>query len=213
MGLDLPPHQVAAITRRINRLARRLRGGTESRSMDQLRADVLLDLLTGTTTARGREGGGMVDIHVDLTTLAHLADLPGELAGYGPVIADIARQVAWRQAGTEWRYTVTDPVTGRPIQNGTTRRRPTASQRRHVQADRPTCIFPGCRMLAADSDLDHRIPHSEGGPTDGSNLEPLCRHDHRIRHRAGWVHEALADGDHRWTSKLGHIYITSRAPP
>jgi hypothetical protein len=41
----------------------------------------------------------------------------------------------------------------------------------------------------------------------------LCRHDHRIRHEAGWVHEPLPNGGHRWTTKLGHIYTTSGTPP
>ena len=62
--------------------------------MDQLRADVYLDLLLGADT-NGK--GGVVDIHVDLETLAGLSETPGELAGYGPVIADIARQTTNKQ--------------------------------------------------------------------------------------------------------------------
>ncbi|MCZ6455928.1 MAG: hypothetical protein O6650_01630 [Actinobacteria bacterium] len=34
----------------------------------------------------------MVDIRVDLETLTGLTENPGELAGFGPVIADIARR-------------------------------------------------------------------------------------------------------------------------
>jgi hypothetical protein len=71
--------------------------------MDQLRADVMLDLLVGADGHRRRTdktvaavGGavGVVDIRVDLATLCRLVDHPGELAGYGPVIADIARRAA-----------------------------------------------------------------------------------------------------------------------
>jgi hypothetical protein len=36
-------------------------------------------------------GGGTVDITVDLRTLLGLTEEPGELGGWGPVIADIAR--------------------------------------------------------------------------------------------------------------------------
>ena len=205
-GLDLPPQRVSAITDRINELARSLRSPTETRTMDQLRADVLLDLLDGTAgTAPGRRG--TVDIHVDLTTLTQLDNHAGDLAGYGPVIADIARQVTEEQARAEWRYTITDPDTGRVIHNGITRRRPTASDRREVQATNPHCIFPGCRMPATNSDLDHRIPYAEGGPTTPTHLAPLCRHDHVIRHHANWHHQPLPNGDHQWTTKLGHTYI------
>ena len=213
LGLDLPPHRVAAATRRINHLARSLRGREESRTMDQLRADVLLDLLTGVNHSPKKTANnttGMVDIRVDLETLTRLADHPGELAGYGPVIADIARQAAECQPDAEWRYTVTDPSTGRPVAVGTTRRRPTAGQRRLVEAQHPSCVFPGCRMPAVDCDLDHGIPWSEGGATTDANLAPLCRHDHVVaRHRVGWTYRRLPNGDHQWTSPFGHTYTTT----
>jgi len=212
LGLDLPPDRVDAILGRIGLLARGLKTGGETRTMDQLRADIFLDLLEGTQTQAGIRRG-VVDLHVDLATLAGLAETPGELAGYGPVIADIARQVAERQHGSEWRWTLTDPVTGLPLDNGTTRRRPMAGQRRQVQTTNPTCVFPGCRMPATACDLDHRIPWSDGGPTRIDNLVPLCRHDHRIRHQTGWKHQPLPAGDHHWTSPLGHQYTTSGQPP
>ena len=211
LGLDLPPHRVAAITRRINHLARSLRRAGEPRTMDQLRADVLLDLLD--PRSRRRDGRGTVDIRVDLTTLMGLASRPGDLGGFGPVIADIARQVARDQTEAEWRYTVTDPTTGTVAHAGTTRRRPTAADERLVQAANPCCVFPGCRMPAADCDLDHRTPHSENGPATPENLAPLCRHDHRIRHEAGWSYTRLDGGAHHWTTKLGHSYITPAQPP
>ena len=76
--------------------------------------------------------------------------------GYGPVIADIARQVAENQPGAEWRWSLTHPDSGMVLDNGTTRRRPSTGQRRHVEARRPNCVFPGCRRPALDCDLDHR---------------------------------------------------------
>ena len=213
LGLDLPPHRLAAATRRINYLARSLRIDGETRTMDQLRADVLLDLLNGTNHTAKPGGSGMVDLHVDLDTLAGLVEHPGELAGYGPVIADIARQITNNQHDAEWRYTVTHPHTGQIIANGTTRRRPTAAQRRHVETRDRTCTFPGCRSPATDCDLDHRTPHSQGGPTHITNLGPLCRHHHNIHHHHGWTYQPLPGGDYQWTSPLGHTYTTSGTPP
>jgi hypothetical protein len=189
-----------------------LKTADETRTLDQIRADVFLDLLDGKHHARDRRRG-TVDIQVDLTTLARLSEDPGELAGYGPVIADIARQVAENQPGAEWRWTLTHPDTGLVIDNGTTRRRPTTAQRRHVEARHRTCVFPGCRMPAINCDLDHRQPWAHGGPTNTGNLAPLCRHHHNIRHHGLWTHQALPNGDHLWTSRLGHTYTTSGLPP
>jgi hypothetical protein len=209
-GSDLPPDRAAAAMARINRIARSLRNNAETRTMDQLRADVLLDLLEGTATAHGT-ARGMVDIHVDLDTLAELADSPAELAGYGPVIADIARQISHRQQSSEWRFTITDPDNSQILHTGTTRRRPTTAQQRQVHARYQSCVFPGCRMPATSCDLDHRTPWAEGGTTTIDQLAPCCRHDHTIRH-TGWAYTRLKNGDHRWTSPLGHTYAT-RSPP
>jgi len=152
-GLDLPPDKVAAVTRRINSIARSLRGDGETRTMDQLRADVYLDLLQGTNYTT--KTTGVVHMTVDLDTLTGLTEHPGELNGFTPVISDIARQVALDQPDSEWRYTITDTESGQPVTTGITRRRPTTSQRREVEARDSHCVFPGCRMPATDCDLDH----------------------------------------------------------
>ena len=54
-GLDLPPDRVAAAMRRIADLAQTLKTVDETRTFDQIRADVFLDLLEGTRHARGWE--------------------------------------------------------------------------------------------------------------------------------------------------------------
>ena len=211
LGMDLPPDRATAAAQRINHIARSLRHKDEHRTMDQLRADVYLDLLCGTN--HDTASRGVVDVRVDLDTLTELNNHPGELAGYGPVIADIARRVARDETDAEWRYTITNPDTGQPTHTGVTRRRPTIKQRRAVEARNPTCVFPGCRMPAIGSDLDHRTTWKEGGPTSEENLGPLCRHDHCIRHQHGWTYTPLPNGEHQWTSRLGHTYTTSGTPP
>jgi hypothetical protein len=204
---DLPADRVAAIMDRLTDLAGLARSKGETRTVDQLRADVFLDLLEGT----GRYGRrrGVVDIRVDLTTLMGIDEHAAELLGYGAVVADVARQVAEHRA--EWRVTVTDQA-GEPLHTGTTRRRPTAGQRRTVEARDLTCIFPVCRRPAACCDLDHRTPVSECGTTHVRQLVALCRHDHGLRHRAGWQHRANGDGSHTWVSPLGMTYTRPRAP-
>jgi hypothetical protein len=205
---DLPPDRAVAARRRIDGIARSLRGSGEDRSMDQLRSDVYLDLLCG--TAHSGEGGA-VDIRVDLETLVGLSESPGEIAGYGPVVDDITRRVMAERTDGEWRYTVTHQ--GRPVATGTTRRRPTVAQRRVVEAAHTTCIFPGCRIPAARCDVDHRIEWSKSRITDVADLGPLCPHDHGGRHEFEWSYRYLRNGDVEWTSPLGHTYVTGNRDP
>jgi hypothetical protein len=209
LGLDLPPHRVNAASRRVNHIAKSLKTKDETRTMDQIRADVYLDLLLG-KPSEGPNAG--VHIRVDLDTLSALAEHPGELAGYGPVIADIARQAVAEHLDSEWRYTIVDHE-GRALHDGTTRRRPTTALRRHVEARDQTCIFPGCRMPSVDCDIDHTTRWVDGGTTCECNQAPLCRHNHITKDTHGWTYHRLPNGDYQWISKLGHTYTSSGIPP
>ncbi len=209
---DISPVKASAAIDRINSIAESLRVPGENRTMDQLRADIALDLLCG-SSAHQTKRKGTVNIHVDLDTLAGLADHPGELAGFGPVIADIARQVAGERTDANWRFRVTDPDTGMPVHIGTTRRRPDARQQRHVELRDLTCVFPGCRMPATECDIDHIKTWAESGTTIVKDLAPGCRHDHVGRHRYGWTYQPLPGGDYLWTSRFGHRYTKSGRPP
>ena len=213
MILNAAPDRAAEASNLINKIALDLKTADETRTLDQLRTDVALDLLCGRPNGNPT-GRGTVDIHVDLATLAELSDAPGELAGFGPVIADIARQVTERQTGAEWRYTITDPETGMVLDNGTTtKRHANNKQTRHLHARNRTCITPGCRMPAIECDLDHTKPYAQTGHTTTSELAPLCRHDHCQRHKYGWTYVPIEGGDYLWTSRLGLKYTTSGRPP
>lgn len=211
MGINLPGERVASLMRKINQLARNLKTKDEPRTMDQLRADIFLDLLEGKIhPRRGRRS--IVDIRIDLPTLLGLAEHAGEIPGWGPVISDIARQAVEQQPDGEWRVTVTDPDTGNPIWNGTTRRRPTTAQRRHVETRHLTCVWPGCRMPATECDLDHTHGYAQGGPTQVINLGPLCRYNHTGKTQGGWKVHQPHPGQWIWTSPHNHTYQTIQPP-
>jgi len=207
---DCAPHLAQAATDRVNRIARSLKTRHESRSVDQLRADVALDLLTGRRIDSDEDGGGgSVNLHVDLTTLARLDDHPGELSGYGPVVSDIARQVAEeQQEKSEWNAVVSDPETGEPLHVVSVRRRPTTRQQKMIRALHPVCVFPGCRMPAVDCDLDHCVDYAFGGPTTVGNHAPLCRHHHLSKHQDGWRYAKTGRVAVEWVSPFGHTYRT-----
>ena len=208
--LNVSPDRLQAALSRINTVALGLRRNGDARSMDQLRADVVLDLLEGHGDSVGR---GVVTITASLESLTRLAEHPGDLGGYGPVVADIARQAVRRQHDTKWRWMLVDPDTGRPIDGGITKRRPTAAQQRKVELLFPTCVHPGCRMPSVDCDIDHITPWTQTGVTNTDELAPLCRYHHRIRHQAGWSYTHQPDGGHTFTTPLQHTYTTTGPDP
>lgn len=204
--LDIPLDRARAIGHRVHAHALSLKAAGDRRTMDQLRAGVATDLLTrdgGRKTGRDET----VELRVDLTTLAGLDESAGEIPGLGPIPAQIARQIAERNTDRHWRFTVTDGE-GNVIDTGILRRRFAAAQRRLIEAKHVTC---GCRMPAAECDIDHTHPWAQGGPTSVDNGTPECRHDHRLIHEGRWRHFVI-DGRHHWISPLGHRYIKKRPP-
>lgn len=72
-----------------------------------------------------------------------------------------------------------------------------------------TCRFPGCDRPATEADLDHTIPHSQGGATHASNLKCLYRQHHLIKTFWGWQDQQLPDRTVIWLSPSGHTYVTT----
>jgi hypothetical protein len=229
-GCNLPADQAAAADERLDALARAAKQAGDDRPMDQIRTDIYLGLISGTYTGPGPiHRRGVVELTADLPTLMGLAERVGELAGWGPVIADIARQIAEARAHdgeTVWRYSITDPFTGRLLHHGTTRppgpgssggtnrdprRRPTPRQRAFVAARDRTCRGPGCRVPASRSEIDHRVDHAKGGPTRVWNLDAECGHCHDLKH-SGWTTGRNPFDDTTWTSLLGHTYRVPAEP-
>ena len=153
----------------------------DPRSLDQVRADVLADLGEHGLAAEdlplrhGRRPQILVTVAV--TTLLGLDELPGELAGYGPIAADTARRIA---AEGVWRRLLTDPRTGRFDEMSLESYEPPQDLVHHVIARDRTCRSPGCRTPADRCDLDHRVPHPRG-PTSAANLDARCRSHHTVK--------------------------------
>ena len=91
------------------------------------------------------------------------------------------------------------------------RRAPGAALRREVIAAIDTCIGSGCRAPASTGDIDHLHDHAKGGDTVEANLDPVCRHDHRVKTEAGWQLRRV-DDTFEWTTRLGHVYLVPIEP-
>lgn len=159
LGLDLPTDKARAAADAVHAHARLASAFGSKRTMGQLRADAFLNLLTGKPSS-GR--GGSVELTASLQTLAKLAETPGELAGYGPVIADIARKVAAQQEKACWTYTVHDTESGE-VFHGTTRSRPSTSDCQHKRRS-----ILGDRLNAPSAHAHVASPGEEKRPSTGT---------------------------------------------
>lgn len=199
-------------------------GPDDDRGLDARRADVFVDLLrylaesrfptaqpesdAGASSGLRWGSGALIQVTVGADVLAGVSDRSGELVGYGPIPADVARNLA---ADGTWRRILTDPVSGALLDYGTRTYRPPAQLARHVRARDKTCRFVGCRQPASRTDLDHTIPYP-AGPTSHRNLGPLCRRHHRVKHRGGWKLTQPQPGQFVWTSRSGHTYQVEVEP-
>jgi hypothetical protein len=218
----LPKERAAAAWEHVDAIARATKAaGLDERTIEQLRADVFADLLAGVdpaaagTAAAPAARKGVVNLHLNLSTLACLDDLPGEIAGFGPVVADIARQTAAQMAErAQWRFTVTGS-NGAAVAEGRLRYRPTAAQCAFVNARDRTCRAPGCRRPAQRCDHDHVLDWALGGPTLTPNLCCLCRRHHRAKHVGQFQIQPSPHGID-WITPRGRrytvLYEDQRAP-
>lgn len=89
---------------------------------------------------------------------------------------------------------------------------PGAAQRRFVTTRDRRCRMPNCGQRVGLADLDHVVPHAEGGRTSCTNLCCACRSHHRLKTFArGWHFRLDPDGTLHVTSPSG-ITRTTRPP-
>jgi hypothetical protein len=88
---------------------------------------------------------------------------------------------------------------------------PTAGQRRFITTRDRRCRMPTCGQRVGWADLDHVVPHAEGGATCCTNLCCLCRSHHRLKTFGRWLFRMDPDGTLHVTSPSG-ITRTTRPP-
>lgn len=180
--------------------ARSLRGCVdEQRTLDQLRADVAGDLLTGSAAGRSSVS---VAVTVPVLTLLGASDEPATLDGYGPIDAATARRLAAH--APSFTRLLTHPVSGGLLDVDRASYRPPADLKRWLAVTDVLCTFPGCGRLARNSDIDHTVDRQHGGATRAGNLAHLCRHHHRLKHQTRWQVRQGPERTITWTSPTGH---------
>ncbi len=196
---------------RVSDLASSLQAADEPRTLTQLRADVLADLLIDGVTGDGLGVGvrARVQVTVPALTLLGHGDEPATLDGYGPIDLDTAKQLAGTAPG--FTRILTHPETGCVLSVGQEQYKAPKALRRWLKIRDETCRFPGCNRPAVRSDLDHTLDRQHGGPTAHDNLAHLCPKHHAMKHNTAWRAKQRPDGTLDWSSPSGHRYTTEPA--
>jgi hypothetical protein len=183
----------------------------ETRTLDQLRADIFADLLIDGVTAtlppkaRGIRATVVVTVPV-LALMGVDTDAVATVEGIGPVPMARARELA--AGGKGWVRVLTHPETGIVLSVGRTRYRPPPELARLVRWRSETCLAPGCNIPAARCDVDHNLAWQDGGVTALWNLAPFCEGHHTVKHHGGWCVQQIdgSGGAIQWTSPTGRHY-------
>ncbi len=227
---------------RLTLIAKQIRNTNpdETRTLEQLRADIALDLLLGrlevTATnaqlealadpdntddpdgAGGAGDGGevmkfhktgayarpIINVTVPISTLLGLTETPGLLSGGNVIPPDLVRVIAANPDST-WYRMLTEAA--RCVELSTTAYKPTGPIWRECCARDQICLWPGCNRPGVLVELDHRTPYPEG-ETCSSNMGPLCKRHHTVKHARGFELYANEDGSYTWTTPTGHTWIS-----
>jgi hypothetical protein len=194
----------------------------ETRSIGQLRHDILLDIVT-----EGLKAGALPDpatkvsqrrgvavellLTVPVLTLLGVGCAVPTVEGYGPVDIETARRLA--ADAPSFVRVLTDPVTGVRLTMDRTTYRPPADLKRWLRIRDQECRDPGCRRPAGHTDLDHAREWQHGGATDAVNLVSVCRSMHLLKSRGLWKERYEPDGSVTWTSPWGRTVTDPPVEP
>lgn len=211
----VPAVEARAIHGRLTAVAKQLAtADDERRSLDELRADVLCDLLIdGAAPAHPAAVRGIratVSVTVPaLTLLDGRGTGPATVEGIGPIPLARARELCG--SATDWLRVLTHPETGMVVSVGRDRYRPPPALRRLARWRAERCMAPGCGMPAARCQIDHTVAWEHGGSTSLRNLAPLCQGHHTIKHHGGWIVRQVdgSGGALEWISPMGRRYVVA----
>lgn len=187
----LPVAQGVACKVALESHADSVRSTGDERTRSQIMADTLVERITG------QQSADSISIEVGLqmsdTTLLG-AGLPGAdetafVDEFGPVPAELARQLV-READKAWvRRLYTSPASGELIGMDSRRRNFSGGLRDLIVRRDQTCRTPWCDAPIRHG--DHATPWSSGGATSLDNGIGLCEACNYNKEQPGWAHRVI----------------------
>lgn len=212
----LPVAQGVGVIAALRQAADFHRSTGDSRSRDQIMADVLFERVTGRTTADGP--AIRVNLVMPDTALLGNTDEPAYIENYGPVPAEIARQLvstaAGTEAGLELRKLYAKPRSGALVAMESVSRIFPKALAALIRLRDQTCRTAYCD--APIRHIDHAVPHARGGATSEINGQGTCEDCNYAKQAPGWTSEPVSSPGGRHavvtTTPTGHRH-RSTAPP
>lgn len=210
----LPAAQAIAAWAALRGDADRRTASGDTRTRGQIMADSLVERVTG------QQSAGDVNLEIGLlipieTLTDRHCPRSAELEGYGPIPAQLARElVSTTQGCTFLRRLFTAP-SGQIVTGDQRRRRFAGPLARLIMARDQHCRDPYCE--APIRHIDHIRRFTDDGQTTYSNGRGVCARGNYVREMPGWqiklTEDGLDGGAHTvtTTTPTGHTYV-SRAP-
>ena len=203
----------------LDRDARAAVAAGDGRTVEQLRADLLVERVTG----RSDTEPAPVEIQLTMSAKTLFAgdQTPVVVGGYGAVPAGWALELLAQTMDTGThvylRRILTDEVDGTVVAIDSRRRLFEGTARRFLDARDQTCRMPSCD--APIRHHDHITRHTDGGPTNPTNGQGTCVAWNHVKDNPGWTVRPLTPNQHPYAAPAlqvitptGHSY-TSHAPP
>jgi hypothetical protein len=209
---ELPVATGVAVLRSLSEAAASARAAGDPRSRGQVMADALAERVLGRSDSA-------VPVELELVVSAEVLfgarDDAAHLVDYGPVPAELARELA-KTAGergiARLRRLYRRPRTGELVAMDIRSRRFRGGLAKLIRLRDQTCRVPWCDAPIRHS--DHSSPVASGGETSRDNGQGLCEACNDAKEAAGWSVEVVETEPHtiRIRTPAGQSH-RSPAPP
>ncbi|GAA2113976.1 DUF222 domain-containing protein [Nocardioides bigeumensis] len=226
----LPVKDGVAAYAALQRRAESARAEGDPRGRGQVMADELVAAVTSVTSVTSVSSGldparppdvasRPVRLNLVMTDTALLGDddQPARLDGYGPIPAELAREIVAgaceRQEKVWIRRLYTSPETGQLVAADARARLFPHAMGRFIRLRDQTCRTPWCD--APIRHIDHAQSYTSGGPTSQHNAQGLCEACSYAKEAPGWSARgpdsplaARSPNTVETTTPTGHTYTT-----
>jgi Domain of unknown function (DUF222) len=210
----LPVKEGVAVFAALTQAADAARASGDERSRGQVMADALTERVRAGAVEKAGPAAVSLGLVMSDAALFGGVDEPAHLDGFGPIPAELAREIVVGACDRDERiwlrrlYASSD--SGELVAMDARSRRFRGSLARFIRLRDRVCRAPWCD--APIRHVDHAWRHADDGPTAEDNAQSLCEACNYAKDAPGWRARPGPDGTIMTTTPTGHT-IATRPPP